>query len=88
VPSSGRRSAIRAIVLRSTRGDRVALAVVSIQEAFWRRPVDHLGQLPSQIDRILHTDVETLTTHRGMHVCGVAGQQDPSVAVGRGPGES
>jgi hypothetical protein len=41
-----------------------------------------------RFDRILHTDVETLTTHRGMHVCGVAGQQDPSVAVGRGPGES
>jgi hypothetical protein len=28
--------------------------------------------------------VEALSTVRGMHVCSVAGQQDPSVAVGRG----
>src|SRR3984893_2526664 len=58
--------------------------MVGIQEAFWGCPVDHLGQLPSQIHRILHTGVEALSTIRGMHVCGVAGQQDPSVAVGRG----
>jgi hypothetical protein len=32
----------------------------------------------------LHTGVEALSTRRGMHVCGVAGQQDPSLAVGRG----
>ncbi len=31
-----------------------------------------------------NTGVEALSTHRVMHVCGVAGQQDPSVAVGRG----
>ena len=50
---------------------------------FWRRLLDHLGQLPSQIHRILHTDLEALSTCRVMHVCGVAGQQHPSVAVGR-----
>ena len=64
--------------------DRVTLGVVGIQEAFRGCPVDHLGQLPSQIHRILHADLEALCTIRGMHVCGVAGQQDPSVAVGRG----
>ena len=86
---------LRAVVLAAKRdrrhrvaqhagGDRVALGVVGIQEAFRRRPLDHLGQLPSQIHRILHTGVEALSTVRGMHVRGVAGQQDPSLAVGRG----
>ena len=85
VRSSGRRSATSAIVLRSTRAaDRVTLGVVGVQEAFRGCPVDHLGQLPAQIHRILHAGVEALSTIRGMHVCGVAGQQDPSLAVGRG----
>jgi hypothetical protein len=34
-----------------------------------------------QVHRILHSDVEALSTHRGMHLRGVAGQQDTSVAV-------
>ncbi len=58
--------------------------MVGIQKAFRRCSLDHLGQLPSQIHRILYTGVEALSTVRGMHVGGVAGQQDPSVAVGRG----
>ena len=64
--------------------DRVALGVVAVEEAFRRCPVDHLGQLPAQVHRILHAGVEALSTVRGMHVRGVAGQQHPSVAVGRG----
>ena len=75
---------LRHRVAQHAGGDRVALGMVGIQEAVWRCPVDHLGQLPSQIHRILHTGVEALSTHRVMHVCGVAGQQHPSVAVGRG----
>jgi hypothetical protein len=42
-----------------------------------------LGELPAQIHRILHADVEALSTDRGVHVRRVAGQQDPPVAVGR-----
>ena len=75
---------LRHRVAQYAGSDRVALGVIGIQEAFRRCPLDHLGQLPSQVHRILHTDVEALSTHRGMHVRGVAGQQDPSVAVGRG----
>ena len=75
---------LRHRVAQHAGSDRVALGMVGIQEAFRRCPLDHLGQLPSQIHRILHTGVEALSTVRGMHVCGVAGQQDPSVAVGRG----
>ena len=44
--------------------DRVALGLVGIQEAFRRCPVDHLGQLPAQVHRILHTGVEALSTDR------------------------
>ena len=58
--------------------DRVALGVVGVQEAFRRGPVDHLGQLPAQVHRILDAGVEALAPVRGMHVCGVAGQQGPS----------
>ena len=75
---------LRHRVAQHAGGDRVALGVVGIQEAFRRRPLDHLGQLPSQVHRILHADVEALSADRGMHVRGVAGQQDASVAVGRG----
>ena len=75
---------LRHRVAQHAGGDRVALGVVSIQQAFRRYPLDHLRQLPSQIHRILHADVETLSTHRGMHVRGVAGQQNPSVAIGSG----
>ena len=85
VRSSSRRSTTDAIVLRNTRAaDRVALGVVGVEQAFRRRPLDHLGQLPSQVHRILHTGLEALATVGGMHVRGVAGQQHPSLAVGRG----
>ena len=75
---------LRHRVAQHASGDRVALGMVGIQEAFRRSPLDHLGQLPSQIHRVLHAGVEALSTHRVMHVCGVAGQQHASVAVGRG----
>ena len=45
--------------------------------------MDHLGELPSQIHRILDTDVESLSTYWGMHVRRVAGQEHASVPVGR-----
>jgi hypothetical protein len=52
--------------------DRVPLRVIGIEQAFRRRGVDHLGQLPSEIHRILHADVEALPAHRRMNVRGVA----------------
>ena len=63
--------------------DRVAFGVIGIEQAFRRCQLDHLRQLPSQIYRILHAGLEALSTVRGMHVRGVAGQQHPPVAVGR-----
>ena len=61
----------------------MTLGVVGIQEAFRGCQVDHLGQLPAQIHRILHAGVEALPAVRGMYMCSVAGQHDPSLAVGR-----
>ena len=75
---------LRDRVAQDAGGDRVALGVVRVQEAVRRRPLDHLGELPAQVDGILHADVEALAAHRVVHVGGVAGQQDPPVAVGRG----
>ena len=75
---------LRHRVAQHAGGDRVALGVVGVQQAVRRRPVDHLGQLPAQVHRVLHAGVEALSAHRGMHVGGVAGQQHPPLAVGRG----
>ena len=74
---------LRHRVAQHAGSDRVALGVIGIQQALRRCPLDHLGQLPSQIHRILHTGVEALPTHRRMHVRRVASQQHPSLAVGR-----
>ena len=68
---------LRHRIAQHAGSDRVALGVVGIEQAFRRCPVDHLGQLPAQIHRILHAGVETLSTDRGMHVRGVAGEQHP-----------
>src|SRR5205814_6752115 len=63
--------------------DRVPLGMVDIEQAVWRYLVDHLGQLPSQVHRILYTNVEAQPSDRVMHVCGVDGEQHTSLAVGR-----
>ena len=44
--------------------DWMALGVVGVEQSFWRYPLDHLGQLPSKVHGILHTEVEALATHR------------------------
>ena len=75
---------LRHRVAQHARGDRVTLGVVGVEQAVRRRPLDHLRQLPSEVHRVLHADVEALAAHRGMHVRGVAGEQDAPVAIGRG----
>jgi hypothetical protein len=52
-------------VAKHAGGNRMALGVVGIQQARRRDTLEHLRQLPSQIHRILHADVQTLSTHRG-----------------------
>ena len=70
-------------VLEHARTDRVPLGLVGIEQALRRCAVDHLGQLPSQVHGVLDTDVESLSACRGMHVRRVAGQEHPSLSVGR-----
>ncbi len=77
-------SDLRHRVAQHAGSDRVAFVVIGVQKAVRRHALDHLGQLPPQVHRILHAGVESLPAHRGVHVRGVAGQQDTSLAVGRG----
>src|SRR3712207_6975188 len=53
-----------------------SLGVVGVEEALRCGPVDHLGQLPAQVHRVLDAGVEALAADRGVHVRRVAGQQD------------
>ena len=46
------------------RSGRVSLGVVGIEQSVWRRLLDNLRQLPPEVHRVLHTDVEALSTHR------------------------
>src|SRR5215468_3615063 len=75
---------LRHRVAQDAGSNRVALGMVGIEEALRRCLLNHLRQLPTEIHCILHSDVEALSTQRGMHVCGIARQQHPSVPVGRG----
>ena len=59
----------------------MSLAVIGVEQAVGRGPVDHLGELPSEVDRVLHPDVETLTALGWVHVRGVACDEDPTVSV-------
>ena len=73
---------LRQRVPQDPGGDRVALGLIAVQQAFGGRPLDHLGQLPSQVHSILNAEVETLSARRVMHVRGIARQQDAPVAIG------
>ena len=55
---------LRHRVLEHAGTDRVPLGLVGIQEAFHGNPLDHLRELPAQVHRILHPDVEALSTDR------------------------
>ncbi len=65
------------------RTDRVPLGLVRIEQALGRCAPHHLGQLPSQVRGVLDADVESLSACRKMHVRCVAGQDHPSLSVGR-----
>lgn len=75
---------LRHRVLQHPGTDRMSFGVVGVQQALSRCPGDYLGQLPSQVDGILHARVQALTALRAMHVCGIAGEQHASRPIGRG----
>ncbi len=55
---------LRHRIAQHAGSDRVPLGMVGIHEVFWGCLVDHLGQLPSQIYRILHAGIEALSARR------------------------
>ena len=62
----------------------MTLGVIGVQQAFGRRPLDHLGQLPSQVHSVLNAGIQALSARRVMHMRRVARQQDPPFAIGGG----
>ena len=60
------------------------LGLVGVEQALGRRPVDDLGQLPAEVHGVLDADAEALPAGRVVDVRGVAGEQDPSLSIGRG----
>ncbi|GCC45157.1 hypothetical protein chiPu_0029431, partial [Chiloscyllium punctatum] len=54
---------------------RMPLGLIAVEQAVRRCQLDHLGELPAQIHRVLHADIEALSAHRRMHMGGIAGQQ-------------
>ena len=61
-------------------GGEAAFVVVGVQQAGRRPAVDLGGQLPAEVDAVDHAGVEGHASG-GKQVGGVAGQQDPPVAI-------
>ena len=57
--------------------------MIGIQQGGRGYALDDLRQLPAQVHRILHAD-EALAAYRGVHMGGIAGEQDAAIAVGGG----
>ena len=67
------------VFLHDLGSDGMAFGLVGIEERVRRRPVDDLGELPAQVDRVLYAEVEALSAEGRMHVRGVAGDEDSPV---------
>ena len=75
---------LRAGVLEHRGSHRMPLVVVAVQEPV-RRPAGHRRrQLPSQVERILDTEVQALPAGRRMNVGCVAREQYPAGPVALG----
>src|SRR6185503_5632998 len=55
--------------------------MISIQQAFRRYALDHLGQLPSQMHGILHPGIEPLAANGVMNMRSIARQEDPPLPI-------
>ena len=68
-------------------GGGATLGLVGIQQRGFDAPVEHGGQLPAQVHRVLQTQVEAWATHRRVDVGSVADQEHPTLPVpGGNPG--
>lgn len=75
---------ICARVVSSTSATGVPLGLVTVQQPFRCPAVDRGGQLPAQVERVLHAEVEALPAGRRVDVRRVTGQQHPPVPVALG----
>ena len=66
------------------RRHRAALGVVGVQQRLGGLARQHRGELPAEVDRVAHAGVEPVPAPRWVLVRGVAGQEQPSGAVGGG----
>ena len=74
---------LRHRVLQDPRRDGVPLGLVGVEQALGRGAPDDLGELPAEVDRVLHAEADPLSAGRRVDVRGVAGEQHASAAVGR-----
>ena len=70
------------VLQRAGRG-RVSLRLIGVEEAVRCDVLDHLGELPAQVHRVLDTQADPLPGRRAVDVGGIAGQQHPPDAVRR-----
>ena len=55
---------------------RPAFGVVAVEKRFGRPPSGHVGELPTQVEHVLHARVHALAVDRERHVPGVSREQD------------
>ena len=69
-------------VLQDFRRNRmIARSWIRVEKAHRGGSVHDLRQLPAEVDRVLHADVQTLTSHRGVDVCSIARNQHAPAAI-------
>ena len=67
--------------LQHLRTDPMAFAGVGVEQPGRRPSLHGRGQLPAEVRRVLNAGVHALAAERRVHVCGVAGQEDPTDPV-------
>ena len=68
-------------VAEDLRGDRAALGAVAIEKLLIGEFAFDEGELPRQIEGVLHSGIHPLATRRAMDVGGVASDEHPPNAI-------
>ncbi len=70
--------------IRGTHGlltNEMTFGLIGVEEVLRGLSMQHQGQFPRQIVRILHTGIESLTTGRAMDMGGISGEKHSSYPV-------
>ena len=65
-----------------TLSDGAATSLIAVESGLGRGAAEHLSQRASKVDGVLDAGVHSLASGRAVYVCGVAGEEDWSAAVG------